>query len=106
MALSIFGGTLLAPHTLYLSIAIGFIGFITSYVLNTLKIVGPVAIFFVLMFAVGTGLPTDPSAALERGSFVFLGGMLSWIIAISEWFFHRLKPEKKAVVKVYEQIEH
>lgn len=105
LSLSMFLGTLLAPYTLYLSIAIGLIGFIAFYVMNGLKIVGPGAIFFVLMFAVGTGLPVDPPAALERGSFVLLGGLLSWVIAMSGWFFHRLQPERKAVVKVYEQIE-
>lgn len=105
LSLSMILGTLLAPYIISLSIIIGLIGIIAFYVLHTLRIVGPGAIFFVLVFAIATGLPIDLSAALERGFFVLMGGLLSWIIAMVGWFIHPLKPEKNAMMKVYTQIE-
>lgn len=105
LSLSMVLGTLLAPHILSLSIVIGLIGTIAFYVFHSLRIIGPGAIFFVLVFAVATGLPIDPSAALERGFFVLMGGLLSWIIAMVGWFIHPLKPERNAIMKVYTQME-
>lgn len=105
LSLSMVLGTLLAPYIVALSIGIGLIGIISFYVFHALRITGPGAIFFVLIFAVSTGLPIDPSAALERGFFVLMGGLLSWIIGMVGWFIHPLKPEKNAITKEYTQME-
>ncbi|ASK63381.1 hypothetical protein CFK37_15055 [Virgibacillus phasianinus] len=86
IALSMVMGTILAPYIIALSIVIGLIGITAFYVLHALRIVGPGAIFFVLVFAVATGLPIDPSAAWERGFFVLMGGYLHGLLRWSVGF--------------------
>ena len=74
-------GTLAAPYPLAVSILMGIIGATAIFILE-LKIKGPAAIFFVLVFAMTTGMPVHPELAPLRAGLVFLGGALSWVIAM------------------------
>lgn len=94
-------GTLLAPYQLSTAIVMGIIGASAIFIFGALKITGPSAVFFVLSFALATGMPIDPSLALLRGGLVFLGGALSWLICMSGWLFNPHGPEMDAVKKVY-----
>src|SRR6478735_4788806 len=94
-------GTLAAPYPLAIAILMGIIGATAIFIFGALRITGPSAIFFVLVFAMTTGMPVNPELAPIRAGLVFLGGTLSWIIAMIGWFFNPHGPEKGVVKRVY-----
>ncbi|MFS0561294.1 FUSC family protein [Terribacillus sp. 179-K 1B1 HS] len=97
-------GSLLAPYTILLSVVAGIIGVIAFYVLNTLQLLIPGPVFFVLIFCMATGLPLDPQSAWERGFYVLLGGALSWLLAMSSWLWTKRNHEKQMLIKSYRQL--
>jgi len=106
MTLSVGLGTLLAPFPLISAVAVGAIGAIATFIFGSLRISGPAAIFFVLGFAMATGMTVDPSLALLRAGLVFLGGALSWFIGMAGLLFNPHGPEHIAVTKVYKALTH
>jgi len=104
LALSMTMGILLAPYPLGMAMGLGIIGAIGIFTFGALRITGPSAIFFVLCFAIASGIPTTASDAPIRGGLVFLGGMLSWLIAMAGWFNNPHGPETAAVKKLYTQL--
>jgi uncharacterized membrane protein YccC len=101
ISLSVFLGTLLAPYPLGVAIVMGLIGALAIFIFGALKLTGPSAIFFILSYAMATGMPVDPSLAPLRGGLVLLGGALSWAICMLGWFVNPHGPETNAVTKVY-----
>ncbi|MGE7904423.1 FUSC family protein [Peribacillus sp. NPDC094092] len=104
LALSVVLGTILAPYQLGTAIMMGIIGASVFFIFGALKITGPSAVFFVLSFALATGMPVDQSLAPLRGGLVLMGGSLSWIICMLGWFFNPHGPESLAVEKVYMEL--
>ncbi|SFE37384.1 Uncharacterized membrane protein YccC [Lentibacillus persicus] len=94
-------GTLAAPYPLMVAVLMGIIGGTAVFIFGALKISGPNAIFFVLVFAMITGMPVDQDAFLIRAGLVFSGGALSWIIAMIDWFVNPHGPETGVVKRVY-----
>ena len=94
-------GTILAPYPLAAAIMMGIIGALSIFIFGALKITGPSAVFFILSYAMATGMPIDQSLAPLRAGLVFLGGALSWLIAMLGWFTNPHGPETNAVHKVY-----
>ncbi|MEH7502800.1 FUSC family protein [Neobacillus drentensis] len=94
-------GTLAAPYPLAIAILMGIIGAAVIFIFGALRITGPSAIFFVLVFAMTTGMPVQPELALLRAGLVSLGGVLSWIIAMIGWFLNPHGPETGVVKRVY-----
>lgn len=94
-------GTLAAPYPLAIAILIGIIGAVSTFIFGALKITGPSAIFFVLVFSMFTGMPEEPSAAPLRAGLVFLGGSLSWLIAMSGYLLKPHHPETSIVQRIY-----
>ena len=86
-------GTISAPYPLAVAILMGIIGAVGIFVFGTLKIAGPSAIFFVLVFSMATGMPENPDEALLRAGLVFLSGCFSWVLAMVGWFFNPHGPE-------------
>ncbi|WP_316572276.1 FUSC family protein [Neobacillus sp. YIM B06451] len=97
-------GTLAAPHPLAVAILMGIIGAAAIFIFGALKIKGPSAIFFVLIFAMTTGMPVHPELVWVRAGLVFLGGALSWVLAMIGWFFNPHGPETGVVKKVYTEL--
>ncbi|OAH57745.1 hypothetical protein AWH48_01620 [Domibacillus aminovorans] len=104
ISLSVGVGTLIAPYPLASAIMMGVIGAVAIFIFGALKISGPSAIFFVLSFAMATGMPVDPSLAPLRTGLVFLGGVLSWLIAMLGWLISPREPETNAVKRVYMEL--
>lgn len=104
ITLCVFLGTLLAPYPLLIAIFMGLIGGITVFIFGSLKLIGPSAIFLVLIFAMTSGMPVAPELAPLRAGLAFLGGALSWIIAMSGWFFNPHGPEVGVVKRVYREL--
>lgn len=94
-------GTLLAPYAFLSAIAVAIIGALVTFLFGALRITGPAAIFIVLTFLMGTGMPIDPVLAPIRAGLVFLGGAFSWIMGMIGWLNNPHGPEKMAVKKVY-----
>jgi uncharacterized membrane protein YccC len=94
-------GTLAAPYPLATAILMGIIGAAAIFIFGALRITGPSAIFFVLVFAMTTGMPVNPELAPIRAGLVFLGGTLSWIISMIGWLFNPHGPETGVVKRVY-----
>lgn len=97
-------GTISAPFPLAVAILMGIIAAVAIFVFGALKITGPSAIFFVLVFAMSTGMPINPDEAFLRAGLVFLSGSLSWIISMIGWFFNPHGPETGIVTRVYMQL--
>lgn len=106
ISLSVGLGTLLAPFPFASAITVGLIGAIATFIFGSLRIIGPAAIFFVLAFAMSTGMALDPSLAPLRAGLVLLGGILSWFIGMMGWFRNPHGPETLAVQKVYNALAH
>ncbi|WP_018392984.1 FUSC family protein [Bacillus sp. 37MA] len=104
ISLSVGVGTLIAPYPLASAIMMGVIGAVAIFIFGALKISGPSAIFFVLSFAMATGMPVDPSLAPLRTGLVFLGGVLSWLIAMLGWLISPREPETNVVKRVYMEL--
>ena len=51
-----------------------------------------------------TGMPVDPDAAPLRAGLVFLGGALSWVIAMVGYLFEPHGPETGVVKRVYVEL--
>ncbi|WP_394238380.1 FUSC family protein [Niallia oryzisoli] len=94
-------GSVAAPHPLVIAVLTGLIGAVAVFIFGALKIIGPSAIFFVLVFSMTTGMPIQPELALFRASLVFLGGILSWVIAMIGCFFEPHGPETGVVKRVF-----
>jgi len=104
LAVSIGLGTFLAPNAYAVAIMIGLIGAAVTFIFGALKIPGPAAVFFVLTFAMTSVMEIDPSQAPLRAGLVFLGGALSWVIAMFGWFFNPRGPEINALKAVYQEL--
>jgi uncharacterized membrane protein YccC len=104
ISLSVFLGSLLAPYPLVVAIAMGLIGALVIFIFGALKITGPSALFFILSYAMATGMPVDPTLAPLRAGLVLLGGALSWIICMLGWFTNPHGPELNSVKKVYVEL--
>jgi len=94
-------GTVAAPYPLMVAILMGLIGAVAIFIFGALKITGPSAIFFVLVFAMTTGMQVQPELVLQRAGLVFLGGALSWLIAMMGWFIEPHGPETSVVKRVF-----
>ena len=94
-------GTITAPYPLAVAILMGVIGATALFIFGALRIAGPTAIFFVLVFAMTSGMTVDPELALIRAGLVFVGGSLSWVIAMIGWFFNPHGPEEDVIKRVY-----
>lgn len=94
-------GTLAAPYPLAIAILMGLIGATAIFIFGSLRIAGPSAIFFVLVFSMVSGMSVNPELAPLRAGLVFLGGTLSWVIAMIGWFFDPYGPEESVVKRVY-----
>ncbi|WP_409272821.1 FUSC family protein [Neobacillus sp. SCS-31] len=97
-------GTIAAPYPLAVAVLMGIIGAVGIFIFGALKIKGPSAIFFVLVFAMTTGMPVHPELVWVRAGLVFLGGTLSWVLAMLGWFFNPHGPETGVVKNVYTEL--
>lgn len=80
--LTVFLGTLVAPYPFLVVILLGLIGALATFLFGVLKIPGPAAIFFVLVYLMTTSMPCDQSAAFERSFIVFLSASFSWFVSM------------------------
>ncbi|MEH7226226.1 FUSC family protein [Bacillus sp. JJ1566] len=94
-------GTLTAASPYIFALILGLIGGLGTFIFGALNIRGPASIFFVIIFAMTSAMELDPDAAFLRASFVFLGGIVSWIVAMVGWFSDPYEPEKKAIHQIY-----
>ncbi|MDY0395059.1 hypothetical protein RWE15_12315 [Virgibacillus halophilus] len=100
IALSVVLGTLLAPYQLIAAIFMGLIGTISVFIFGALKYTGPSAIFFVLTFAMASGMPVDPSLAPLRGRACFirwrivLGNLYVRLVRSSSWAGNKCDKKK------------
>ncbi|MBP2079447.1 FUSC family protein [Oceanobacillus polygoni] len=101
LSLSIGLGMLLAPYPFLFSLMVGVLGFLFTFLFGALKIPGPAAIFFVLVFTITSAMPIDPSLAPMRAGLTLLGGAFAWVLAMSGWFINPHGPERNAIKRVY-----
>jgi uncharacterized membrane protein YccC len=97
-------GSLTASSPLAFAIILGVIGAVGTFIFGALKVPGPASIFFVIVFAMTSALPFDPTLAPLRTGLVFLGGAFAWLVAMAGWFFNPHGPETKAVQSVYSEL--
>ncbi len=94
-------GSFFAPFPPLLVITMGLIAMIATYIFGALNLIGPSAIFFVLVFAITSSMPIAPEEAFIRAGLLFLGGLFSIFIAMFPMPFNPHYPENRAVKNVY-----
>lgn len=104
LSLSIGLGMLLAPYPFIFSLMTGVLGFLFTFLFGALKIPGPAAILFVLVFTITSAMPIDPSLAPMRSGLTLLGGAFAWVLAMSGWFINPHGPERNAIKRVYMEL--
>ena len=97
-------GILTASSPFAFAVILGLIGAVGTFIFGALKIPGPASIFFVIVFAMTSASPVDPTLAPLRAGLVFLGGAFAWLVAMSGWFFHPHGPEMKSVKRIYSEL--
>ncbi|WP_019123103.1 FUSC family protein [Brevibacillus massiliensis] len=78
-------GLITAASPWAMALAIGGVSAASTFLCGVFRVPPPAGFFFVLVCAVGTGLPVDLSATPLRMGIAFLGGCLAWVIAMSGW---------------------
>lgn len=97
----VFLGTITAPYPIAAAILMGVIGATATFIFGAFRLIGPSALFFVLIFAMTTGMPIAPEEAFVRAGLALLGGAFSWLLAMSGWFFKPHASEKNIVKRTY-----
>ncbi len=97
-------GILTAPSPFLFAVILGLIGAVGTFIFGALKIPGPASIFFVIVFAMASASPIDPTLAPLRAGLVFLGGSFAWLVAMVGWFFNPHGPEIKSVKRIYSEL--
>ncbi|MWV45831.1 FUSC family protein [Paenibacillus sp. HJL G12] len=104
LGFSVFCGSLLSPYPVLSAVVLGLIGALATFMFGALKFKGPAALFFVLSFALASGMPHGPSEALTRGMLVILGGALAWLIAMAGWLTNPYGPEIQTLRALYRNL--
>ncbi|GAA4707345.1 FUSC family protein [Brevibacillus fulvus] len=104
LSLSVVLGTVFAPYPLFSAFVMGLIAMVSIFIFGALRISGPSVIFFVLTYAMTTGMPIDPTLAPLRGGLVFLGGILAWLNSMLGWLVEPHAPEVSMLQRVYREL--
>lgn len=94
-------GSLVSPHPILITLIVGLIEALGTFIFGSLSIPGPAAIFFVVGFLMTNGMSVNPAAMPMRAAAVFLSGCFTWIVSMIGYFFNPYDPEIKAVRNVY-----
>lgn len=94
-------GILFAPHPILFPVVMGIIGAVITYIFGTLKLPGPAAIFFIIVYSMTSAMNLDPSQAPIFVGLVLLGGLNAWVVSLLGWFVKPFIPETVAVKKLY-----
>ncbi|GMA64383.1 FUSC family protein [Alicyclobacillus fastidiosus] len=94
-------GTLSAGSVWSMALALGVVSAVATFLCGAWKVPSPSAYFFILVCAVGTGLPIDPTSAPLRAGLALLGGGIAWFISMSGWLVNAHGPETSAVANAY-----
>lgn len=97
-------GTLSAGHLWSMAISFGLVSMGATFFAGAWKVPPPSGYYFILVYALGTGLPLHPSEALMRSGLALLGGGVAWVICMFGWFLHPHKPETSAVANAYGEV--
>lgn len=98
-------GSLFTAYPVVLALLMALIAGVTVFSFGALNIVGPSAIFMVLVFAMSSAMPaTDWYGALSRGLLVATGGILSLFFALMSWLIDPNKPEREVIQRLYLQL--
>lgn len=96
---TVFLGTLAAPYPLLVTIILCLIGAIATFMFGVLRIPGPAAIFFVLIYLIITSMPTGD--LLERTLIVFLSASFAWLVSMVGALFNSNGTETRALKNIY-----
>lgn len=102
---AMFIGSLLSQSPHGLAAAMGLLAGVVVYIFNAFKLVGPTAIFFVLVFGIAGDMPEPSMQELViRTGLVAFGALISWLLAMFGFFINPYRPEQTAVENVYRQL--
>ncbi|TCB82367.1 FUSC family protein [Acinetobacter sp. ANC 4173] len=105
LSICAFLGSLFAIYPIVVAILMALIAVLMVFTFGALNIVGPSAIFMILVLAMTSAMPeTDISGALERSALIMAGGLLSLFFALMGWFVNPNKPERETLLELYLQL--
>ncbi len=94
-------GVLLSQQPFLAAAAVGAIGALAVFIFGAYQFTGPSALFFVLVFLINNHTAESPALFFLHALLVFLGGMLSWLMAMWAYPFKLHSAEAKAVKQGY-----
>lgn len=98
-------GSLLSQNPYAAAVTMGLLAAVVVYIFNAFKLVGPTAIFFVLVFGISSDMPQASVWELfVRTGLVASGALTAWLIAMCGFFVNPSRAEQAAVEKVYQQL--
>lgn len=104
LALALGIGTVLAGSVWGIAVALCLVCAGSTFLCGAWRVPVPSAYFFILVGAVGTGMPVDPAAAPFRAALVLLGGAIAWLVSMSGWLLNAHGPETRAVASAYRSV--
>ncbi len=97
-------GSVLAVSPWTMALALGGVSFGSTFLAGAWRVPPPSGYFFVLVCAVGTGLPVDLASVPTRVGVLLFGGGFTWLVAMAGWLRHPHGPEISAVANAYQQV--
>ncbi|GMA61713.1 FUSC family protein [Alicyclobacillus fastidiosus] len=97
-------GTLLAGSVWGIAIALCVVCAGATFFCGAWRVPVPSAYFFILVGAVGTGMPVEPAAAPFRAALVLLGGAIAWLVSMAGWVVNAHGPETRAVGSAFRSV--
>ena len=104
LAASLALGTLSAPYTWSMALTLGVVSMAATFFAGAYRIPPPSGYFFILVCALGTGLPVDPGSAPLRFGLALIGVAVAWVISMVGWIRHPHRPETSAVMAAFREV--
>jgi uncharacterized membrane protein YccC len=97
-------GTVSAAHIWSMAVVLGLVSMAAMFFAGAYRLPPPGGYFFILVCALGTGLPVDPAAAPLRFGLAMLGSMVAWAISMAGWTRHPHRPEITALANAFREV--
>ncbi len=104
MVLSFGVGLATSASPLMMTLAFVSVSTLSTYFSNAFKMPPPGSYFFILVCAVGTIIPFDPSLIPFRMGMALVGGVMAWLIAMCGWLWNAYNQETSLVIEVYQDL--
>ncbi|MDP4449550.1 FUSC family protein [Staphylococcus hyicus] len=98
-------GTLTSGNSIVFAIFLLVFSVIPYYIFTTLNVPGPSSTFFIIAYSLSLVMPQQPEDFLYRGAMVGVGGLLSLIVIVVDYWLKRDTHEANAIKNEYQLLQ-